>query len=318
MWRSLLNIYLIEGELMKKPNRITKLLTITMAVAALAVAGLPGGSPGWLQPVAAQSGDGSVSFVSYAAIGIVPGERVRLSVANNAKSGGTSSLSFSYYMANYPSSSVPLYESEWIQVPPGEFRFSDVSREDLNTAGEPGTGRAEVMLRVTMIAPAGSNPEDFPASLEVFEDAFQGDETDPKYRLIILAAERSKLNAPIGFIPGQRLRYSFFNPNEEGSQPVRVQAYIYDSYGNLLTQTDPVELRPGQAHTFDVNRDDLRVAGEERTGRLQVRAGIQVALMDGSVRPVKLHVSREVVNNRTGSSSGGDYYTGTVSVSSDG
>ena len=94
--------------------------------------------------------------------------------------------------------------------------------------------------------------------------------------------------------------------------------YVYDSYGNLLRQTDPVVLRPGDLHVLDIDRDDLPAPGEERTGRLQVREGIQVALMDGSVRPVKLSVSMEVVNNRTGSTSGGDYYTGTVSVSGDG
>ncbi len=80
-----------------------------------------------------------------------------------------------------------------------------------------------------------------------------------------------------------------------------MQAYIYDSTGRLLTQTDPVELLPGQSYTSNINRDDLRVAGEEKTGRLQVRAGIQVVLMDGSVRPFKLSVSMEVVENRTGS-----------------
>lgn len=177
-----------------------------------------------------------------------------------------------------------------------------------------------MMARVTIVAPAGSNPDDFPVSLEVIEDKVEGGnsvQVDSKYRLVILPAKRSNV-APIGFISGEKLRYSFFNSNEEGSQPVRVQAYIYDSYGNLLTRSDPVELRPGQFHTFDFNRDDLRVAGEEGTGRLQVRAGIQVALMDGSVRPVKLSVSMERVDNRTGGTSTGTYFTGTVTVSDDG
>jgi hypothetical protein len=236
---------------------------------------------------------------------------------------GTLSLLFSYYLAHgsNASSSVPLYESEWIKVPQREFRFSDVSRKDLNTEGEPETGRARMTVRVTMIAPAGSSAEDFPASLEIIEDGVQSRETvqtDSKYRLILLAAKRSKLNAPIGFYPGQKFRYSFYYPKEEGDQPVSVTTYVYDSYGNLLKQTDPVVLRPGDFHALDIYRDDLLVPGEERTGRLQVREGVQVALMDGSVRPVKLSVSMEVVDNRTGSTSGGDYYTGTISVSGDG
>jgi hypothetical protein len=91
--------------------------------------------------------------------------------------------------------------------------------------------------------------------------------------------------------------------------------YVYDSYGNLLKHTDPVVLRPGDGHIVDINRDDLRMPGE---GRVQVRAGVQVALMDGSVRTIKIHGSMELVNNQTGTTAGGDYYTCTVSVSDDG
>ena len=41
---------------------------------------------------------------------------------------------------------------------------------DLNTEGGPETGRAEVMLRVTIQAPAGSNSKDSPVSLEVINE----------------------------------------------------------------------------------------------------------------------------------------------------
>ncbi len=300
---------------MKIRSTVTKLITITMLVA---LAG------GLLPPVKAQTGDGSVRFVSYASVGIVHGQKIRFSVANTEESGGSLILSYRFYLAhlNNSSGSVPLYESEWIKVPRGEFRSSDVSREDLSTEGEPQTGRAQVIMQVTIIAPAGSDRDDFPASLEIIGDEVQNGETvqtDSKYRLIIMAAKRCKqLNAPIGLVPGESLRYSFFYPNEEGAQPVRVTSYVYDSYGNLLKQTDPVVLRPGDSHVFDINRDDLRVPGEERTGRLQMRTGIQVVSMDGTVRTVKLSVGMEVMNNHTGSSSGGDYYTGTVTVSGDG
>jgi hypothetical protein len=307
---------------MKIHNAITKHITKTMAMAALAAAGLLCGA-GWLQPVQAQMSDGSVRFISYASVGIVHGERVRVSVSNTEESTGTLSLSFSYYLAHgsNASSSVPFYESEWIRVPRGEFRSSEVTREYLKTEGEPETGRAQMIVRVTMVAPAGSDADDFPGSLEIIEDGEkdgQSGQIDSKYRLVLLAAQRSKHHAPIGFIPGQRLSYTFFNPNEEGSQSVRVQAYIYDATGRLLAQTNPVELMPGESYTSHINRDDLLVAGEEKTGRLQVRAGIQVALMDGSVRPVKLSVSMEVVENRTGVTKGGPYFTGSVTVSDDG
>ena len=71
----------------------------------------------------------------------------------------------------------------------------------------------------------------------------------------------------------------------------------------------------GQFRYFDFKREDLRVTGEEDTGRLQVRAGIQVALMDGSVRSVK---SFPVTSELMDSHSGGSYYNGSVTVSRDG
>ena len=306
---------------MKTRNTITKLIIMTLAVMVAADL-LP--RNGLLQPVKAQTADGSVRFVSYASIGIVHGEKVRLSVGNTEESGGSVTLSFSFYLAHgsNASSSVPLYESELIKVPQREFRFSEVSRKDLDTEGEPETGRAQLLVILTMIAPAGSNADDFPASLEIIKDGVQSGETvttDSKYRLVLLAAQRSKqMDAPIGFIPEHRFRYSFFYPKEEGDQPVSVQAYIYDSYGNLLKQTDPVVLRPGDFQVLDIYRNDLPAPGEDRTGRLQVREGVRVVSLDGSRPPVKLTISKEVVNNRTGSTSGGDYFTGTVTVSSDG
>jgi hypothetical protein len=93
--------------------------------------------------------------------------------------------------------------------------------------------------------------------------------------------------------------------------------HIITSAWWLLSQTDPVVLRPGEHHTVAINREELRVAGEEGTGLLQVGAGIQVALSDSSVRSIRLSISREVVNNRTGSTSSGTYFTGTVTVSDD-
>jgi hypothetical protein len=291
-----------------------------VAVAALAAAGLLCAA-GWRQTVKAESDDGSVRFVSHASIGIIHGQKVRLSVSNTEESTGTLSLSFSYYLAHQGNSSfsVPFYETECIQVPRGEFRSSEVRREDLKTEGEPETGRAQMMVRVTIVAPAGTKPEDFTSSLEVIKNEVPGEESaqvDSKYRLIILAAKRSRQFAPINLMLGEKLSYTFFNPNEEGSQPVRVSTYVYDSTGRLLAQTNPVELRPGECYTSEIKRDDLRVTGEDGTGSLPVGTGIQVALMDGSVRNVNLHVSMERVD-RTGSTSGGEYFTGSVTVSDD-
>lgn len=164
---------------MKTRNTLTKLIAFTITVAALAGAGLLCGAD-WLPPVEAQSGDGSVRFVSYASIGIVHGERVRLSLGNTPIS-PRSPFSWTYKVSN--TGGVSLYESEWIRVPPREFRFSDVSRRDLNTEGEPGTGRAQVMLTVTIRIPAGSNPEDYLYSIEVINEATGATTVNPGNRI---------------------------------------------------------------------------------------------------------------------------------------
>ena len=188
-----------------------------------------------------------------------------------------------------------------------------------------------MIVKATMIAAAGSKPEHFPGALAVIPDEAQGRlpldfKNGSEYRIRFVyqpapddgSSMPSDTNAPISFLPGQRLSYSFLNPNEEGSQPVCVRGYIYDTHGNVITQTDPVELRPGESHTINVNRDDLPLTGEEKTGRLEVRTVVQVAFMDASVRHIKVPVWVEVVENRTGVTTGGNYFTGTITVSGDG
>ena len=140
---------------MRRINENTKLITITMAAGLLFGAGL-------LQPVEASGRDASVRFVSYAPIGIAHGQKVRLCVDNTAESGGTLTLSFSYYLAHASNSmnSVPIYESELIRVPPGGFEFSEVAREDLNTEGEPETGRVQLLLKTVIEAPSGASRDD--------------------------------------------------------------------------------------------------------------------------------------------------------------
>lgn len=299
---------------MKIHNAITKFLTIVLALAVLCGAG-------WIKPVAAQSGDDGVRFVTYASVGIATGEGIRLSMTNPKASGGNLRLRFSFYLAHgsINSSTAPVYESEWIEVPPGEFRSTDVWRKELKTEGEPQTRRQQLLMTMVMMGAAGSNPDDYAGSLEVLEeDAQTGNAIprDSKYRLIILAAKRSKqLNAPISLLPEHSLRYTVLN---EESEPVTMTSYTYDGLGRLTSQTTPVRVEPGECHTFDVNYDDLRVKGEEGSGRKQLSGVVQFVLGDGSVRPVKVHVWREVVNNQTGSTTGGDYFTGSVTVSGDG
>jgi hypothetical protein len=159
---------LTEGEEMKIRSRITKLIAITMAVAAMAVIG-----SSWAAGRAGAAGrsDRNDIYVSRSLVGIIPGQGLRISVGSAANSIGDQAQ-FTFTVTN--SGGVPLYESEWRYVPVRGFHCSHVSRRDLNTDGEPGTLRAQVMVTVTLRVPAGSNPEDYIGSLEVVDDRTGG------------------------------------------------------------------------------------------------------------------------------------------------
>ena len=151
---------------MKTRNTIKKLIAITMAVAAIGFIGSSlaagrAGAAGLSDP------DMYIKFASRP-VGIIPGQSLRISVGNNAEPLG-SPIVWTYEVRN--TGGVPLYESERIQVPPEEFRFSDVTREDLNTEGEPETGRVQMMVRVEIKAPSGSKPSDVIVSVEIIEEA---------------------------------------------------------------------------------------------------------------------------------------------------
>jgi hypothetical protein len=119
----------------------------------------------------------------------------------------------------------------------------------------------------------------------------------------------------IGFIPGQTLRFSIANQStpEEGNQMVRAQVTLYDAQGTVLASSRKVEVLSGQFRTFDFIRADLPVTGEPDTGRLQVRADVQIQVDSQQVIPSnRFPVTVEVFDR-----SGGPYSTGYVKVSDD-
>ena len=128
----------------------------------------------------------------------------------------------------------------------------------------------------------------------------------------------------VGLVPEQTLRFSAANlsPEEEGIGAVRAQVTLYDTLGNVLARSREVEVPACQFRTVDFKCEDLSAVGEPNTGRIQVRGVVQVAFSDGSVRhlPEQFPISVELMDARTGGTvvnSGGDYYTGTVTVSGD-
>jgi len=123
----------------------------------------------------------------------------------------------------------------------------------------------------------------------------------------------------LGFIPGQTLRFSVYNPNvpERGSASARVQVRLYDEAGNVLAHSAQVELPPGQFRSIDFNGDGLPARNDPGTGRQQVHISAQFVMSDGSVRisPEHFPISVEIVDNQTGKTiSAYPGFTGGVTV----
>jgi hypothetical protein len=148
-------------------SRITRnRLFIAPAGVVLAAIGVLWGA-GWLQPAKAQTGEGSVRFVSYACIGIVYGQKLRFSVGNAAEPTRTPVV-WTYLVTN-PGSG-PVFESERIPVPSGEFRSRDITYTGLDVAGEPETGRVQMMVQITVDVPSGIDESDVIGSLEIIDE----------------------------------------------------------------------------------------------------------------------------------------------------
>ena len=81
--------------------------------------------------------------------------------------------------------------------------------------------------------------------------------------------------ALVGLARGDMLRFTAFNPVETESgrpnEPINMQLKLYDAHGDIIAESPQIEIPPGEFRWIDFNRDDLPVAGEPGTGRLQVR-----------------------------------------------
>jgi len=79
-----------------------------------------------------------------------------------------------------------------------------------------------------------------------------------------------------GVVRGETLRLTASNGNEPGSrggsEPVFAMATLYDAHGNPIAQSVEVEIPAGEFRSIEFDRDNLHLAGEPGTGRVQVRA----------------------------------------------
>jgi hypothetical protein len=109
----------------------------------------------------------------------------------------------------------------------------------------------------------------------------------------------------VGIIPGQSINYNLFNPAEEGTPIAYAHVKLFDVGGNLIAQSAEVEIPAGKFHSFEFRRESLNLPGDPNTGRLQLRAEVEIKLWHASSpreqNPIiEFPTSFELVNRQTG------------------
>jgi hypothetical protein len=104
----------------------------------------------------------------------------------------------------------------------------------------------------------------------------------------------------IGLAPGQMLRLTLFNPDGE---PVRARAQVHTSTIQVGMGDGSVRLvRGGTFHSFDLDRSDIPLSGEEATGRVQLRASCYIRMAQPWQNVDGLAVSMETIEISDGTS----------------
>ena len=106
----------------------------------------------------------------------------------------------------------------------------------------------------------------------------------------------------VGFVPGQTLSFTLSNPEDSGVS-FRGHVKILDGT-RVVFETPEVEIGPGQFHSFEINRSDISLPGDPRTGRFRAAGrllGVRKASVErAKARIDKLPLSIEIVDNDSG------------------
>jgi hypothetical protein len=213
-----------------------------------------------------------------------------------------------------------IAEKNAAAVEPGLFQRFDFKRDQLTAAGDPGTGRLQVLMEVKIVG-RNRNPDPNSTSgfLETFEaeieliDTFTGqtiafggrganqmilndtagNEEQPTNQVV---------NSVVGIIPGQSLRISIGNHTISESDASGIaNVKIIDSNGSVIGQSDELLVPQGGFRSFEFCRSSVSLPGELSTGRLQVRVEVSVSLRRRNlITTHSFDVLAEVVDSLTG------------------
>ena len=149
---------------MKKRIKYVSLLVVV--VVAATCFGFESSSPRPARALALQT-DGRDFLVWQKNFGIVPGQMIRISVANPAETRTLAPLTF--HCMVFDQNGILVFQTEG-DVPPRGFGFEDILFGDLGAlAAEPGTGRKQLSLQVVLRVPRGPKSPNIAGSLEIID-----------------------------------------------------------------------------------------------------------------------------------------------------
>ena len=265
--------------------------------------------------------DGNVMIVQSAPFGLARGQVLRITGLNTGDpvSRNPDGRKYKMLVAFLVEDGSVVGQSDEFTIEPGEFHSFDFDRDDLPLAGEPGTGRvqlsAEVRYRFFSLV---DRTRATTASLEII-DKSSGRTTaaqsqKPKEIVVVGSNGNNPGNftaefASIGITPGQLLRFSLLNPNDPSRagrrESILASVRLFDADGVQIAQSPVVAIPAGEFRSFDFNRDDLSVAGEPITGRLQSKGSWSLIIQDAASDDGELPASVEVVDRGSGVSTAG-------------
>jgi hypothetical protein len=293
-----------------RTDLIRHALIAKMAALALLTFGLVDPNVCASQPInlgAAQTG-GTFTLTFNGQTGLARGQVLRLTASNGNEPGTRGGSEPAHAVATlYDAHGNTIAESVEVEIHAGEFRSIDFDREELQLAGEPGTGRVQVRAQIRYLFSEIVEAEQFsPPSIEVI------DKTSGMTTVLVppsRANDRLRAAGPsdvaLGIIPGQTLRLTMFNSSElgspEGAEPILAQVKLFDAQGHLIAESSEVLIRAGEFHSFDFNRSTLPLAGEPGSSRAQIRTlPLWSARASGRLGPEDIPASLEIVDNGTG------------------
>lgn len=146
-------------------KRMLKGYAVSLTAMALVFVWL-GAATHWRAEARASRQDNSVCYTNVTVLGLTSGQQLRASVGTIVGTKGD--IEWAYRIST--SDNQILFQSERVVSPAGQWRYSTVSREDLNIDGESETGRVQVMVQLGIKAKRSTKASDIINSLEVIEN----------------------------------------------------------------------------------------------------------------------------------------------------